>query len=66
MAQKDPAINANDAEVILEGSAIALAPGCLSVNGPSGVPIEYCWGADATGSGLATADGALNYMELNP
>jgi len=64
MAQKDPAINANDAEVTLEGSAIALAPGCLSVNGPSGLPIEYCWGADATGSGLATADGALAYMDL--
>lgn len=65
MAQKDPTIDANDAEVILEGSAITLEPGCRLVVDPNaGVFVNTCWEADATGSGLATADGALDYMDL--
>ncbi len=64
MAQKDPTLYAAEAEMILEESAIALAPGCLSVPAGPGAPlVEYCWGADATGWGLATADGAFNYMD---
>jgi len=54
MAQKYPALMAADAESILEGSAIYLAPGCRIVDGE-----EFCWDADATGAGLATADAAL-------
>jgi subtilisin family serine protease len=59
MAEKYPALTASDAEAILESSAIYLAPGCQTVNQPSGPAVEYCWGADATGAGLATADAAL-------
>jgi subtilisin family serine protease len=59
MAQKDPALTAADAETVLESSAVALAPGCRSVMDPNLGPTEFCWGADATGAGLATADAAL-------
>jgi subtilisin family serine protease len=59
MAQKYPALTATQAEDILEGSAIYLAPGCRNVFGPSGASESICWGADATGAGLATADAAL-------
>ena len=59
MVQKNPALIAADAEAILVGSAIPLPAGCRDVYGPSGVPEVICWGADATGSGLATADAAL-------
>jgi subtilisin family serine protease len=59
MVQKYPALTAADAESYLEGSAIALAPGCRTVVDPSFGPIEFCWEADATGAGLATADAAL-------
>jgi len=58
MAEKYPALTAEEAEEILEGSAIYLAPGSLEVNTPSGLQ-TFTWGADATGSGLATADAAL-------
>ncbi len=59
MAQKDPALTAADAESILEESAIALPADCRSVPQPSGPNLDFCWGADATGAGLATADAAL-------
>ncbi len=59
MAQKNPGLTAAQAETILETSAIYLAPGCRTVLGPSGAPETFCWGADATGAGLATADNAL-------
>jgi subtilisin family serine protease len=59
MAQKNPALNASQAESILVDSAIYLAPGCRSVASSSGVVGEVCWEADATGAGLATADAAL-------
>ncbi len=65
MAQKDPALYAAEVEMILEDSAIYLAPGCRWVADPNaGVFVNTCWGADATGAGLATADGALDYMDL--
>ncbi len=59
MAQKYPALTASEAEIYLEESAIQLAPGCRDVNDGAGSIVEYCWGADATGAGLATADAAL-------
>ncbi len=59
MAQKYPSLTAAQAEIILESSAVALAPGCRMILTPSGTPQEVCWGADATGAGLATADAAL-------
>ncbi len=58
MLQKNPALTASQAEGILESSAAPLSPGCLIVNQPQGSQ-EFCWGADATGAGLATADAAL-------
>ncbi len=59
MVQKNPALTAGEAENILETSAIYLAPGCRTVNDGNGNMVEYCWEADATGAGLATADAAL-------
>jgi subtilisin family serine protease len=59
MADKKPALTAAEAEGILEGSAIYLAPGCRSVNDGSGTMVDYCWDADATGAGLTTAYAAL-------
>jgi subtilisin family serine protease len=59
MAQKSPALNASQAENILTKSAIYLAPGCRNVTDPDGITQQFCWGADATGAGLATADKAL-------
>lgn len=59
MAQKYPALTAPQAESILEGSAIVLPPGCRTVIDPNVGLVEYCWGVDATGAGLATADAAL-------
>jgi len=59
MAQKKPNLTAAQAESILESSAIALAPGCRNITTIAGTPANVCWGADATGSGLTTADAAL-------
>jgi subtilisin family serine protease len=59
MAQKDPALTAPLAEAALENSAVYLAPGCRDVNDGSGNIVQFCWGADATGAGLATADAAV-------
>jgi len=59
MAQKYPALTAAEAEVILESSALYMAPGSLTVYNSDGSLATYTWGADATGSGLATADAAL-------
>lgn len=58
MAQKYPALTSGEAETILEGSAIPLPPDCRDVLSPYGLE-TFCWGADATGAGLATADAAL-------
>ena len=59
MAQKNPTLTATQAEGILEGSAIPLAPGSRTVLGPSGVSEVFSWGADATGAGLVDAAAAL-------
>ena len=58
MAQKNPGLTALEAEAILEGTAIPLAPGDLVVNSPYG-PLLYEWDADATGAGLVNAAAAL-------
>ena len=59
MLQKDPSLSQVAIEGALEASAVPLPAGCRTVSGPSGPPQEICWGADATGSGLVTADAAL-------
>ena len=59
MARKQPALTAGQAEAILEKTAIPLAPGCRTVAQPDGPAQTHCWGANATGSGLATAGAAL-------
>lgn len=59
MAQKDPSLTPAEAENYLETSAIYLAPGCRTVLTPYGYTEDYCWDANATGAGLATADAAL-------
>ena len=41
-------------------AAIPLAPGCALLSQPSGPPVNECWGANATGSGLITATNALS------
>lgn len=63
MAQKYPALTASVAEVLLEGSATYLDPGCLEVYTPYGSTQNYCWGADATGAGLVNAVTALDAIE---
>jgi len=64
MAQKDPALYAAEVEMILEDSAIPLPAGSRDIFDPNYGPITISWGDDAAGSGLATADGALAYMDL--
>lgn len=59
MMQKNPALLQSDVEGILTASAITMKPGCRDIVEISGAPAEVCWGEDATGSGLATADAAL-------
>jgi subtilisin family serine protease len=59
MAQKCPSLTAGQAETILEGSAVHLAPGSADVLNPYGTTDHYTWGADATGSGLVDAAAAL-------
>jgi subtilisin family serine protease len=59
LAQKYPALVAAQAELMLEGSAIPLPPGCRTVNDGWGALVDVCWGADATGAGLVTADAVL-------
>jgi len=59
MMQKDATLLQAQVETILESTAIALPAGCRKVIDPNVGPTEFCWGADATGAGLATADRAL-------
>lgn len=59
MLQKNPALSANDAEEILEETAIPLPAGSRTVYTPYGTTTTISWEADATGAGLATADAAL-------
>ncbi|MFO7697213.1 MAG: S8 family serine peptidase [Anaerolineae bacterium] len=59
MAQKNGELTAPQAEAILESTALPLPAGCRDVYQPSGALASICWGDDATGFGLATADAAL-------
>lgn len=60
MAQQDAGLTQADAERILEATAIPIAAGCRSVvPRPGAAPEQICWGANATGAGMATADAAL-------
>ncbi len=59
MAQKYPDLAASQAETILEGSAVYLAPGSRSVPQQSGSTATVSWGADATGAGLLDVIEAL-------
>ncbi len=58
MLQKAPSLTQGAVESILENTAVPLGAGCRTVTGPSGTS-NVCWGADAAGSGLATASAAL-------
>ena len=58
MAQKNPGVDASQAEAILTSAAIALPAGCRTIMNPYGVE-EVCWEDNATGSGLITADAAI-------
>ncbi|GAB4572924.1 MAG: hypothetical protein Kow0077_13720 [Anaerolineae bacterium] len=60
MMQKNASLVQSDVEYILETSAIPLPADCRWVVDPFiGQFVEICWGADATGAGLVTADAAL-------
>lgn len=59
MAQKNPGLTNPVAEGILESTAIYMEPGCRDILARPGTPGTVCWGADATGAGLTTADAAL-------
>lgn len=62
MVQKDSTLSQFEVEGILEATAIPLSAGCRDVLGPSGATEQFCWEADATGAGLATADAALGVI----
>jgi len=62
MMDKDPSLTQIEIETKLEASAIYLAPGCRTVNDGYDNNIQYCWDGNATGAGLATADGALGQV----
>ena len=61
MTQKRPYLTQAEAEEILKRTAIPMGPGCRTVAEPiySSDAWTYCWGADATGSGLVDANAAL-------
>jgi subtilisin family serine protease len=59
MLQKKPTLKQAEVEAILKASATSLPAGCRSVSSPAGATSQVCWGADATGAGLVTADAAL-------
>ena len=63
MAQKKPSLTAARAEAILKATALPLPPGCRTVLDISGAYVQYCWGADANGAGLAQADAALKAIK---
>ena len=59
MMQKNGSLTQSQVETYLEGAAIPLPAGCRDVFSPYGLE-TFCWGDDATGAGLITADAALN------
>ncbi len=59
MAEKFPALAQAQAEQLLESAAVPLPAGCRTVVDPNVGATQVCWGDDATGAGLVTADAAL-------
>ena len=59
MLQKNPTLGQAEVDRILEQTAIPLSAGCRDIVDPDRGPIQICWGADATGAGLTTADAAV-------
>lgn len=59
MAEKNSSLDAAQAEDILETAAIPFVAGCRWIGNPDGSESYICWGDDATGHGLITADVAL-------
>lgn len=62
MAQKHPSLTGPQTEAILTDPAnvVALPPGCRDILNPDTAAEDHiCWGADATGAGLTTANLAL-------
>ncbi len=59
MAQKNPGLTAEQAEQILEDTAIPLAPGARVIMTPWGYTEVVAWDAQATGAGLVSAERAL-------
>ncbi len=66
MAQKDAALTAGDAETILEGSALSLGTGPVTITNPNGSTSAVSWGTDATGAGLVQVDEALTATPAVP
>ena len=60
MLQKNAGLEQAQVESILESVALPLGGGCRNIVDPNVGPTEVCWGADASGSGLVTADAAVN------
>jgi subtilisin family serine protease len=65
MKQKDPALIQVQIEHILEATAIPLPAGCRDVVDPNVGTTTFCWGPDAAGAGLVTADAALEALSLS-
>ncbi len=59
LLQKNNVLSQAEVESILKVSTIPLPPGCRDVPTQTGVS-EFCWEADATGTGLVLADMALD------
>jgi hypothetical protein len=59
MVQKKPSLTQPQVESILKSTATRISAGCRNVTQIDGTVENVCWGSDATGSGLATADAAL-------
>ncbi|HEX6571351.1 MAG TPA: S8 family serine peptidase [Steroidobacteraceae bacterium] len=60
MLQKNASLQQADVESILESTAIPLSAGSRSITDIDGSTVEVSWGDDASGSGFATANAALN------
>jgi subtilisin family serine protease len=61
MAEKYPALNAFEAEAILEASAVPMPPGSRTIYNSNGSTAVVSWEGNATGAGLANAIAALNF-----
>lgn len=61
MLQKNSGLSPTMIESILESSAVPISAGCRTVLDPfqNFAGVQICWGANATGSGLVIANGAL-------